>query len=126
MSFTKNSNNSYTTTCISDGVTSYESTLGPDNTNFAAMFGVRNEGKLEKTPMPSRVCDTLKQFVESKDATALTRTTFRYIHMYLTSGQKTGRLSVACHDFGYSMEELENMRSTTTSLDVAREILGRK
>jgi hypothetical protein len=114
----------YTTTTTRT-YTTYQSRLPADDTNFAKMFGMV-PAEISKTPMPAPVRGVLQAFLDSSDASKLSHTTFRYIHSYMTTGAKAGRLSLACEDFGYTIAELQTaVAEKRTSVDIAKEIMGR-
>lgn len=80
-----------------------------------------------KEKMPGPVCRKLRKYLENPDPEHVQGTTFRYILMFLTTGEVVGRLSVACHDFGYTMDELQQLRADgATPQDVAQEIVSRE
>lgn len=98
---------------------------------------------------PSPVISRLTKFCMEQKSSILKGTTFRYIHMYMTDsftpdesdmflGRTYGlsetqilqkmrqRLTIACEDFSYSLEELDILKSEgKTSYDIANEICNR-
>jgi hypothetical protein len=78
-----------------------------------------------KEKMPRMVFELLSAYLIDTN-TSLTRTTFSHIVTFFQTGREAGRLSVACADFGYSVDELRSLRTAgSTALDVAAEIIGR-
>ena len=101
--------------------------------NFAKLFGngwsefVEKQSRL-KHRMPRPVHTLLTKYVNG-DPVSLENTTFKYINRFLETGDVTeqfARLEVACTDFGYTLDELKQLRSEgKNGLDVAREIVSR-
>lgn len=78
-----------------------------------------------KEKMPRMVFELLSAYLIDAN-TSLKRTTFSHIVTFFQTGREAGRLSVACADFGYSVDELRALRTAgSTALDVAAEIIGR-
>jgi hypothetical protein len=77
-----------------------------------------------KEKMPPAVCGILQRWVQSGDS--LNFTTFQYIVAFFVKGEEHERLPVACADFGYSREELRQMKAQgKTAIDIAVEIIDR-
>ena len=98
---------------------------------------------------PAPIVGRIAKFCMERDSTILSGTTFRYIHLYMTDSFKPDesdmfqarmfrlseaqmlermrqRLTIACEDFSYSLEELDILKSEgKTSYHIANEICNR-
>jgi hypothetical protein len=98
---------------------------------------------------PAPVVGRLAQFCIERNSAILSGTTFRYIHMYMIDSftpdendmfqarmfglseaqilqKMRQRLTIACEDFSYSLEELDFLKSQgKSSYEIANEICNR-
>lgn len=85
------------------------------------------EQPLTKEVMSDGVQVILNRFINGGGLESISRCTFRHIAIFLDTGQQTSRLGIACRDFGYTMEELEQLRTNNTSaIELASEVVSRK
>ena len=99
--------------------------------NFVSFFPAAKEFMEEepftKEVMSDAVQAMLNRFITGGGLDSLSRCTFKHIVIFLDTGQKTPRLSIACRDFGYTMEELEKLRMNNTSaIELASEVVSRE
>jgi hypothetical protein len=79
-----------------------------------------------KSVLPSIVVGILTEYAADGDKAHLEYTTFRHIDTFLASGEVAPRLWVACGDFGYPLEELQQLRAAgKTGRQVAAEVVAR-
>ncbi len=80
-----------------------------------------------KSVMPETQIRLLSRYINNPDLDILRNSTFRYIAIYMDSGQQHPRLKIACSDFGYTFQELEQFRhDRISSVDVACAVISRK
>ena len=104
------------------------------NTNFAANLCNPEEYKAWiatncacKKKMPHHVEITLQMFLKHPLSDVLKNSTFKWIVLYLMTGEVVARLEIALADFGYTFEELVSKRAQkVSSSDIAHEILARQ
>ena len=79
-----------------------------------------------KSALPPAVVGLLSDYATDGDKAHLGYTTFRHIDTFLATGEKAPRLWVACGDFGYPLEELQQLRAAgKTGRQVAAEVVAR-
>ncbi len=80
-----------------------------------------------KKQMPPGACAALLGWVkEGRDSDDIAHSTFQYIAMLVDEGKEHSRLAVAALDFGYTRDELLQLKQQgKTGKDIAREVLAR-
>lgn len=69
----------------------------------------------------------LNKYVAERKLSVLEKTSFKHIAIYMDFGTKTERLDIACSDFGFTLQELKQLRrEKKNSFDVASEVTSRK
>ncbi|MGI2028914.1 hypothetical protein [Endozoicomonas acroporae] len=85
-----------------------------------------SEGMKTKEAMPPPQVKLLKNYVANHDPKTLEYSSFKHIAIFMDHGQQTPRLEVACSDFGYTLQELEQLRlENKRSIDVAFDVILR-
>lgn len=92
----------------------------PDSIFNPALIGQRSYNKW-KTPVEHLI----QRWLNTDNIGTLVRCTFRYIVEYF-EGYRDVRLEIALYDFGYTREELDELKAADkTARDVAQEIVSR-
>jgi len=80
----------------------------------------------KKSAMPEPVINLLKAYIASEDASLMVRSPFGVIISFFDIGAPLNRLTDACTDFGYTLNEMWQLNENgATALDIAQEIIDR-
>lgn len=85
------------------------------------MIEIEQSLKKTKQKMPDNINNLLIQYKTTKDAQVLNVSTFKYIVKFKETGKQYGRLRIALGDFGYTLEEINNL----TIDQIINEIINR-
>lgn len=86
-----------------------------------------SRGMNTKKRMPDQQVNMLKKYIGDRKLSVLEKSSFIHIAIFMDYGKETPRLPIACSDYGYSLEELEQLRrENKSSVDVAFDVILRE